>query len=87
MGRSPIEVLVDRACGIEVDAGAARERPTAPPVAAPDPVLEARQVNALMALASAAVAWKKSRDRGGKLAWHEARLERAVSRYTELGGW
>jgi len=77
--RSPIEMMVDKACGITAEDLA---RP--PPEPRP-PLDEDKVTKALLRLADAAGAWSDARSLGLNLKRYENRLQRAVTTLDALG--
>lgn len=71
--RSPIDAMIDKACGVPPG-----WQPTAP--ARPPPEQIDAEAKALLEIAAAAKAWRRSPAKGA------ARLRRAVDRWLELGG-
>ena len=72
--RSPIERMVDQACGF--DPSKAEAEPKSPTKEQLDDVTAA-----MLEVCSAACAWAKNKYKGGK------RLTTAVRKYRNLGGW
>ncbi len=80
MARSPIEMMVDQACGIAVDANG-----KVSPMEKPAPQDDAAVAKALEKLANAAVAWHFARAEERMTSSIARKLDGAAVRLVELG--
>jgi hypothetical protein len=74
VARSPIEMMVDRACGITEASPPPPQRPT------PD-----EQTEALLAVCDAAVTWLEAKELNTFTKEHEIALEEAAERLRDMG--
>ncbi len=78
MPRSPIEMMVDKACGVDPNALRATLRPNLVALDA--------EAQALLSVADAAKSWWEAGERGEVTALHVAQLKDAVADWVHLGG-
>ena len=77
--RSPIETMIDNACGVPPSWVRVEQAP-AKAIEPPDGATKA-----LMHVADCAKSWAKAKSNGRKVEWHERRLERATAALVALG--